>query len=200
MRPGLGRTGIVKAECLEEKDFFKSDKWRTMLAQLWNVREKYIKSLVKKHIWDFSENERSNFKNFHGLHGAFSLNDIGRYRSFSIKGGIKKHIHPYLPKRFSFIPLWVLTLLLFSFIVLIGPAEYVILGKLKLRRFTWISFPITCVAFAILLVVLADSYMGRRHHISMINVIDVGRDNKILRQIEYEIIFSRQQRFFPHRL
>jgi hypothetical protein len=80
-------------------------------------------------------------------------------------------------------------LVLVAFVAVIGPLDWLVLGRLRMRRLTWVTFPLAAVAFTALTVFLAESYMGGSNRRSAVTVTDLGHDGRVLRETRFEMLF-----------
>jgi hypothetical protein len=92
-----------------------------------------------------------------------------------------------LPKTVRIIPLPVIIAILAAFIIVVGPVDYFVLGQLRLRRFTWIVFPLVSVAFTVLTMQLAAHYLGTNTHHGIFVLTDLGTDGRALRESRFEL-------------
>lgn len=99
-----------------------------------------------------------------------------------------------MPQTIRLIPFWTIVLILALFVIIIGPVDYFLLGFFKLRRFTWLSFPLVSIGFAIFTVYLSEHYMGTADYRGALVFVDVGRGGQVLRQNRYEMIFAAGER------
>ena len=191
--PGLGRVVIANKKFNSEKAFNSPD-WRHLSAFLWRVRMDRLDTVVKtgnwfsvKEIEEYKKKMEDRYNNYYDSHSNYD--DLNRVDS-SFINSFQNNIESFLPAEFTMIPLWLLALILLSFIIVIGPGEYILLGKFGLRKYTWISFPLICLGFAFLTVSLAEFYMGRDDHISTVTVIDEDPSGKLLRRTAYNVVFT----------
>ena len=99
-----------------------------------------------------------------------------------------------LPAEIQLIPLGVLAVILGLFLLCIGPLDYLVLGLFRVRWLTWIVFPLTCVAFTMVTVAVANGYLGHTDHQCSLIFTDVGTRGKVLRESRFDLIFSGTQR------
>ncbi|MFW6162756.1 MAG: hypothetical protein ACODAJ_08280, partial [Planctomycetota bacterium] len=85
-------------------------------------------------------------------------------------------------------------LLLLAFTACIGPLDYLVLGHLRLRKLTWVTFPLLAVAFTWFTVRLAEHYMGLEDHRRAIVFVDLDRRGEPVRESRYQFIFSAGER------
>lgn len=92
-----------------------------------------------------------------------------------------------LPNSSRMIPLSVVATLLGSFVLLIGPGEWMVLGWLRRRRWTWITFPVFATGFAWLAVRTGEHYLGRDDKRVTLVITDVGAQGRVLRENRLEL-------------
>ena len=93
------------------------------------------------------------------------------------------------PKNARLVPFSIVVLVLGGFILAIGPLDWFVLGRLRRRRWTWLTFPLAAVAFSYAMILLAESYMGRHTQRRALTVTDLGIDGRVLRESRFEMIF-----------
>jgi hypothetical protein len=93
------------------------------------------------------------------------------------------------PKQVRILPYPIVLLVLAAFVVVIGPVDWIVLGRLRMRRLTWVTFPLAAVACTALTVFLAENYMGRSNHRSALTITDLGHDGRVLRETRFELLF-----------
>src|ERR1019366_9218593 len=65
-----------------------------------------------------------------------------------------------MPQTVRLIPFSALIGILVLFVLLIGPADYFLLGAFRRRKFTWILFPATSIVFTAATVLMANHFLG----------------------------------------
>jgi hypothetical protein len=98
-----------------------------------------------------------------------------------------------LPRDLRVIPLSLIAFLLLLYVVLIGPVDYVFLGALRKRKYTWVMFPLVTVGFTLVLAQLAESYMNVSGNRRGVVVYDVGEKGRIVRGSRFETLFLSRQ-------
>lgn len=86
------------------------------------------------------------------------------------------------PTDMKLMPMHLIVGILAAYVLLIGPVDYFVLGKLKLRRLTWLTFPIITAAITVTTVYATNQYMGRADHHRQLVIVDVSADNRELRR------------------
>jgi hypothetical protein len=99
-----------------------------------------------------------------------------------------------MPTTVRLIPFSALIGMLVVFLLLIGPADYFVLGWLRRRRFTWLLFPATSLAFTVATVLMANHYLGLRDQRRSLLVVDLAQDGTALRWNRYELVFAARDK------
>jgi len=99
-----------------------------------------------------------------------------------------------MPAGVQLVPFWLIVLLLGGLVVTIGPGEWWLLGKLRLRRFTWLTWPAATVAVTALTVGLSNSYMRSAEQSRFLQITDLGTDGRVVRLQRFEMTFPTQSR------
>jgi len=100
-----------------------------------------------------------------------------------------------MPEGVRMVPLSLLALILFVFVVLIGPGDYYILGWLRLRKLTWITFPLTTLCITMLTVSLSNSYMSSAETRRAVSIRDLGPGGEIVRTNRFELLYIAASRW-----
>ncbi len=125
----------------------------------------------------------------------------GALRNFDYQDGMAALNAPFVelmdllkPPEMQLVPLWVITLVMASLVLMIGPADYFLLGWLKRRKWTWITFPCTIVAMTGLTMLITNAYLSTSESRRAMVIHDVGPDGKIVRTNRFELIFASATR------
>lgn len=172
--PGIGRAvAAIKAEDVD---------WTEAAIHLWKVRAEQAKAIRADGVWRLDlQDERSRY--------TYRRNDTLTYvpEPISIDDAT---IARMLPKDLDSFSPWSIFWILLAFVALVGPGEYLLLGKLRARRFTWITFPIASVCLTAFLIGMANVRLGRGDERRTLTIVDVGADGRPLRWSRYEMLFS----------
>lgn len=103
-----------------------------------------------------------------------------------------------VPVKARILPVTQLLLLLLGFAVLIGPVEWWLLGWLGWRRWTWLIFPLTSLAFTAGLIALAEHHLGGGDEVRSITWTVLDHQGRVLRQDQRTGRFSSRSR--PHQI
>ena len=184
---GLGRA-VVGLDSILTRDALDGRVWRHAAAFLWKVRRSQTDSIASKGEWvTVKEEERTS-------HGRQYQQQGGRrFGRVPIKSGSALN-DALFPKRIRVIPLWMIIVILALFVAVIGPVDYFVLGLLRRRKLTWITFPAAAVGFALFTMLLAEVYMGSADHRNSITLVDLGKGGRVLRTSRYEVIVAGRNR------
>ena len=92
------------------------------------------------------------------------------------------------------VPTWLLGLILLSMILLIGPVDYTVLGWLRLRKLTWLTFPLITIATTSFLVRISDRYMSASEQVNVASLHDVDATGSIVRTNRFELMYPTSTR------
>lgn len=193
--PEFGRLALFTKK-LNSREYFKTSEWRSLLAFLWRVNSNRLKCVINNRSWRYDKDDES----YKELYQDNFRGTVNRYYSYqysnTLKEVFRRYISLFLPKATKMLPIWLLILVLLSFILFVGPVDYMLLGKLKKHNLTWIIFPLISIIYAFMIVYLADYYMGTSDHIGTVEIMDEGSNKQILRSVKYEIVFTGTSKTF----
>jgi hypothetical protein len=98
-----------------------------------------------------------------------------------------------MPFGVSTIPLGVIALILAAYVITIGPVDYFLLGALRLRRLTWVLFPVVTIAFAAYTLWLSQRYLGSTDSRRAIEIYDIATGGSVARRSRMELLFLSQE-------
>jgi hypothetical protein len=191
---GLGRAvvglGVPKDDVTPE-----SPAWRRTAAFLWKVRRAHVSSIARKGVWADVEEEKAPDGSAMYYQDMQYQQQGGGPRFGRVPVSVGSTLSGKLfPERIKVIPLWVIVLILALFVAVIGPVDYFVLGLLKRRKLTWVTFPAAAIGFALFTMLLAEIYMGSSDHRNSVTVVDLGKGGRILRTSRYEVIVAGRNR------
>ncbi len=99
-----------------------------------------------------------------------------------------------MPTSVRVIPLRTIIVILSALVLLIGPLDWWILGRLRLRRFTWVTWPAATVLMTALLIALSNSYLQSTDRPRSLVLHDLANDGHIVRSNHFRLEFPRQSR------
>ena len=94
-----------------------------------------------------------------------------------------------LPEDVEMVPTWVIGLILSGYVLTIGPIDYFVLGWLRLRKYTWIVFPIVTIGFTFLTIAVAHDYMSSEDTGGRLVITDIVDNGIPARQTVLETLF-----------
>lgn len=94
-----------------------------------------------------------------------------------------------LPEDVEMVPTWVIGLILCGYVLTIGPIDYFVLGWLRLRKYTWIVFPIVTLGFTFLTIAVAHDYMSSDETGGRLVITDIVDNGIPVRQTVLETLF-----------
>jgi hypothetical protein len=177
-RCGLGRVVTVPQDSDHD-----GPGWREATAFLWHLRAKNAETMIATGTWS-----TASLIGTLGLH--MSSDDTLPQPSFSptISWDCAQGIQNLLiPRGFSGLPWWLLVAICVLFIVLIGPADWLILGRLRRRRWTWVVFPVVALATTAATVATSQAWLGSHDRMRRLDIVVLDRDGKPLRADRFEL-------------
>lgn len=94
-----------------------------------------------------------------------------------------------MPRDLKVVPLKLIGLVLFLYILVIGPVDYFLLGAIRRRRWTWVLFPAVSIGFALGTIAVSNWYMRFHDDRRSITVVDLGDDGAVVRTNRFETLF-----------
>jgi hypothetical protein len=200
---GLGRSVIVMGD-----NAIDPAVWRRASVFLWKFRNTQAQAIEETGHWEIATNNLDDV-NAMASHPSSVQNRVRfAYRqgpqgmsyggeTFSSGGSTAfggPLMNQLMPKTVRLIPFGALIVLLALFLLMIGPVDYFVLGWLRRRRFTWVLFPATSLAFMVATVVMANYYLGRHDQRRSLIVVDMDADGTALRWNRYELVFAARDR------
>ncbi len=98
-------------------------------------------------------------------------------------------IETLMPRDVQAVPVWLLSSMLLVYIAAIGFGDYIVLGKIKRRRWTWFTFPAMTLLVSLLSIGTAKGYLGTSQELSAVEFRDVSDDGTICRVSRFELLF-----------
>ncbi|MEA3211574.1 MAG: hypothetical protein QOE70_4631 [Chthoniobacter sp.] len=175
-RCGLGRAVIVTAPLMPEE--LNRYAWLRMLTFLWKVKPGSTADSIANDGALPQEPDRWDGPNWQ--HASRPV--------------MVRSMKAMLPGTLQPIP-WPALAGLFSVLLLaIGPGEYFVLGWLRGRRWTWVTFPLSVLACSLCVLWFAKKTFGVRDRHATIILTDVGKRGRILRETRLDLLFSSDSR------
>jgi|GEM_PF-4397653 len=188
---GVGRAVLVNAKHPEDID------WRRIAMYLWYLRRAQINHINQTDgAWSEKMQRLSLIRQQQLAYGYYGRQ---QYESLTtddvsygideppIVGGLSQGL---MPDQIRIMPIWVICLILAGFVLFIGPGDYLLLGLINRRKFTWILLPVATVVTTMIIVSLSEDYMGRTTHTASLTLIDYGQDGNVVRTNQFTQIFA----------
>jgi hypothetical protein len=155
--------------CAEKPDAEKltdSAEWRRSTSVFWNLNGASLAKLSRESPFSLAEDQPMLDQKFERVASLLSS---------------------LLSKNARVIPrVWLWTVLV-AFILAAVPGEWLLLGWLRRRRFTWILFPCTALLATWVMTKLARHYLGEETKRQSFIVSDLGADGRIVRESRFEL-------------
>ncbi len=187
-RAGIGRAVIATATPAS-RDEYKSKSWREAVAWLWKVRADHRGRIAREGALDNDWAEQGQtYQGFRNRReNAWEWDAANGFSALT----------PGAPRQ---LPLAVVAGVLGLLLVLIGPGDWMVLGWLRRRRWTWFVFPMLSAGFAWWMAHLSGKYLGVSDRTGTVSLVDVGEDGRVLREVRYELLFPANDREWTHDL
>jgi len=191
-RRGLGRAVIFERGIAQIPDFGTAE-GRRAAAYLWKVRHGQLESIARDGKWkDLDRSSNAQRRPGYAVDVDYRQYDYLRRPSLKVNpfpavGGLLTTLKP---KNVDVVPLSLIGVTLLLYVLAIGPLDYYVLGALKLRRLTWIVFPVVTLGFTVFALALSHSYLGSNDARPALEILDVSDRGRIVRVNRYEMLFS----------
>ncbi len=107
---------------------------------------------------------------------------------------IAELIERLMPEGVRMVPLSVLATILVAFVILIGPGEYFVLGWLRLRKLTWLTFPAATIGVTALTIWVSNSYMSAAETRRAVTICDLNHAGETIRTNRFELLYIASSR------
>ena len=98
-----------------------------------------------------------------------------------------------LPAGVEVVPTSVIAGLLLAYVVVIGPVDYFVLGMLRMRKLTWVVFPVVTALFTAMTLAIAGSYMATSDTGRQLVITDVVEGGRAVRETAIHMQFPSSQ-------
>ncbi len=178
--PGLG-TAVVVTRSADEKEF-EGKPWRAAVAAFWKLPPDQVREVAAKGVWDKDWARQSRWLN---------EQDEGELRALWLATAGMDTLRPGAPR---LIPLALVGGMLAVLLLCVGPGDYLLLGWLRRRRWTWLLFPVLCALCATWMWRAAERSIGTDDRRGTVRLVDVARDGRVLREVRYEFLLPARDR------
>jgi hypothetical protein len=200
-RHGLGRIAIVHGKLDRLLTAHETD-LRKMLAFLWKMRHDRLADFLNAGTF-LVKSERPvdevkpgdnewQARNFNVSYAQLRPNDK-QLAQLPLQSG-DQLLTRLMPEGLRVVPMSLIGVILIVYVLLIGPGDWFVLGAIKRRKWTWITFPFVTVALTLLTVWLAEWYMQISDNRRAVTFHDVGADGRIARRNRFEVLFLGSER------
>jgi hypothetical protein len=196
LRSGLGRSVIVPEEIVADLNA-NATACRKAAAFLWKMRRSQAQAIVDSGHWEPPANSLRQNNSFpRGRQPFRNGQPFAEPLSYSVQPIAlgAELMNLLMPRTVRLIPFSALIGMLVLFLLMIGPVDYFVLGFLRRRRFTWVLFPATSIAFTVATVLMANHYLGLRDQRRSLIVVDLAKDGTALRWNRYELVFAARDK------
>jgi len=120
---------------------------------------------------------------------AYSANEMLSlsYRPTFTGGAV---VTSLMPAEMRIVPVGIVMMVLLGYVLIIGPGEYFILGKFNIRRFTWITFPLISIGFALIAFLISDYFMQTSYERKILTIYDLDAQGKPVKENQIELLFT----------
>ncbi|TVS20541.1 MAG: hypothetical protein EA424_03450 [Planctomycetaceae bacterium] len=94
---------------------------------------------------------------------------------------------------------WVVSLIVI-YVLLIGPVDYYMLKRFQRWHWTWLTFPLAVLGFALLAVLLSRMTSGDRIHINHMDLVDVDVQRSLIQGTSWLHLYSPSSQTFNSQL
>ena len=151
--------------------------WTEAGAFLWKLRGTAADFLPGGNRWDESVNLTASMQ---------VEQEMARQR----RDEMGQLLNTLLPHSTHLLSPQTLALILAGFLLVVGPLDWLFLGFIRRRRWTWIAFPLVSAGFTALVIYEAGRALGHEDHRAALTITDVGPGGRVLRESRFELLFS----------
>lgn len=170
LEAGMGRVLLAGNPPATSLDI-KAGAWRQHLAWAWKVRPALHWDISNDGVWPVERGV-----DYVGLHPSAANSP-----EFMLRTKMDLLFDEENSKPRS-MPLSTAAGLLLGLLLLAGPVDWMVLGRLRRRRRTWIVFPVLCAGSAWLAWRIAVVHLGPKARELTVQLVDVGENNQLLRE------------------
>jgi hypothetical protein len=188
---------------------FKSPAWRQSHARFWRLRDRVVRrrgNQAEPIATDFfrpqfppaQEPQQQIVPVPYSPYPTYDYSVLPTTWTFPTPGFGTATIEALRPQDIRLMPGWVVVLILFGYLGIIGPGEYLLLGKLKMRKWTWLTFPAVTFALTWAVVATANAFMSCNDEARRIELIDLDGAGNPVRRTTLELQFRGDSARITH--
>lgn len=180
LRCDLGRVLVRISDGEPREDPLDSPEFRGAFAEFWRLSPPRVAAVLDHDNWDpVLRGQRPRNAPNPNAYQFVSPDAIDQTESAQM---LAQRIGDYLsPRGLKLMPFWLIASMLGGLVIWIGPVEYVVLGRLRLRKWTWITFPCAVVAMTVTTVWLANRAMSGVENGYDMQIFDYASDGDLVR-------------------
>lgn len=182
-RNELGRVAVI-LERPPRPPRYDAEDWRRMVWFLWKGKHAMLNSVVETGRWPRHQLWRNPSES---ARSGLTLADNPSMSPRMLESGVWL-LDRLMPEKVRMMPLSVMGAILVAYVLVVGPVDYFLLGWLRLRRWTWIVFPLVTLGFASFTLLSADRYMSTSDQRRAAVFLDVDGDGRIIRENRIELL------------
>lgn len=169
-------------------DAFGEKVAREVYIHLWKVRREQALEIRNSLAgnWSFDPGKRytvMNNSNFDRMDDPGIQNFVRRFRPTPTTGGTGL-LQQTFPQGMQMLPLWLIGVTLLFYVLAIGPLDYLLLGAFRIRKYTWIFFPVVTIIFTAGAIVSANYKMRGHDSGGRVLILDVSKEGLVVRENE----------------
>ncbi len=161
------------------------EEWLPLVAPLWKSRLAPV-ARPKQAGWTTGQDGQPQFQPDAVNYDPYALGMSAHVRYEQTQSDLLDRL---MPDGVRMVPLSLLAFILLVFVCLIGPGDYFILGWLRIRKMTWLTFPLATIGVTTLTVWLSNSYMSTAETRRALVIRDLDRNGEIVRTNRFELLF-----------
>ncbi|WP_417396555.1 hypothetical protein [Gimesia chilikensis] len=191
-RTGWGRSVIVTADAIANDSLSETHR-RQIPFFLWKLRQSQQDYYAANQRWDeqplinaYVDRVKQNHSRYGETYTPSEMFNLN-YHPVSTGGAV---VSSLMPEHLRIVPASLIMLILLCYVIVIGPGEYYVLGRFNLRRFTWITFPLISVGFAVIAFLISNYFMQTSHERKSLVIIDLDSQGRPVKENQIELIFT----------
>jgi hypothetical protein len=190
-RLGLGRVVVTVGP---DQAHPRAPHWTRSAAFLWRLRHQHQQSIEDFGVWnhqatmDLARNAPQLGNTVYGEMESSRMVLASEFQPLPTLG-LNGMIQRLLPDGVRLVPLPMMGLMLFLYLLAVGPLDYFVLGKLGMRKWTWCTFPAITLLFTGFSIGLSNRYMGSSVARREVVFRDVAPGGAIARENRLELLF-----------
>jgi hypothetical protein len=196
-RLGLGRVVIDTRTEEQITESIDSQFGRAITAFLWKLTASQSRHVTRDgyKTWRVDQEEQDPYNPYGNVYrpnnrrSSADLYDTVRYYPQPVREG-SQLLAALMPEHARMISMGIIVAILFGYLLLIGPLDYFVLGRLRCRKLTWLLFPLVTASVTWLTVQMCNASLGRSDHRRAMTIVDLGVGGRVLRENRFELLFA----------